>query len=264
MRIRVRQALAIAFVTGSVLVATSPVDAFPVQAPAREQPVTRAPPDTSDGVVPIVPKRRAPLPLPPPPPALPSGADRVTPLTLDATIRRQTASGRVHAFRQTITRTAERIHVVSSDGPEWLFERNPVDTRRVSGILIDHASRTIVFHSDTDLRNMFAIPGWAHALTLGFDLSLLSNLKPSVDARTIGGIRFTRCSLARHAGEPLDVWWNAQEMLPAEFTSSDETGRIQVSIDSIRIAADQNVLRPPASRFPEYRTVDLADWLEHR
>jgi hypothetical protein len=264
MRIRALETLALAFVTASVLVTPSRVDFSAVQAAAREQAATASPPDGDDAAVPILPKRRAPAQSPAPPPPLPSGADRVTPLTLEATIRRQTAAGPGYTRRQTITRTAERIHVAPSEGPEWLFERNPVDSRRVSGFLIDHASRAIVFHSDTDLRNVFAIPGWAYALTLGFDPSLLTGLEPSAEVRTIGGIRFTRFSRANQTGEPLDIWWNEQELLPGEFATSDDTGRTQFSIESIRIAADQTVLGPPASRFREYRSVDLADWLEHR
>jgi hypothetical protein len=262
MIMHVRVLATLVLVSAAAVASTNRVDAVPTRtAPPPEQSVTAPPSDSDDLVVPILPKRRTSIPPPLPPPTLPFGADRIAPLTLDATIRRQTAAGRVHVLRQKITRTPERIHVAPGTGPEWLFERNPVDSRRVSGFLIDHASRSIVFHSDADLRAMFAVPGWAYVLTLGFDVSLLDGLKPSDDIRRIGGIRFTRFSRARQPGGLSDIWWNAEHLFPAEFVTSDSTGRARFSIDRIR-AADLQVLRPPSSRFPEYGLVDLADWLE--
>jgi hypothetical protein len=154
------------------------------------------------------------------------------------------------------------VHVAPSEGPEWLYERNPVDTSRVSGLLIDHTTKTIVFYSDSDLRNMLAIPGWAHVIALGFDPALLAGSKPSHDVRTIDDMPFTRFRIGA-GDQSQDVWWNAEQLLPATFVKRDHEGSIRYAVERIRRAIDENVLRPPASRFPDYRSVDLADWLEH-
>jgi hypothetical protein len=152
--------------------------------------------------------------------------------------------------------------VASGDGPEWLYERNPVDPRRVSAYLVDHAARAIVFHTDSDLRNELAIAGWAQVLTLGFDHTQLAGAISSAEVPTIDGVAFTRFTVARD-GKPLEVWWNAAQLLPAEFSSIDATGRTRLSIQRIR-AVDETVLQRPQSRFPQYRGVDLAEWLEER
>ena len=55
--------------------------------------------------------------------------------------------------------------------------RNSVDPRRVSGMLIDHASRSIVVHEESDLRSRLGIDGWAEALLLGLDPAVV--LRPS-------------------------------------------------------------------------------------
>jgi hypothetical protein len=62
----------------------------------------------------------------------------------------------------------------------------------------------------------------------------------------------------------VDVTWNREQILPAEFTTSNHTGRTRFSIDGVHTGADRNILQPPAWRFPAYRMVDLADWLEQR
>ena len=129
-------------------------------------------------------------------PALPAGADQIAPMTLELVVKTR---------RQTITRTADRIHV-RGQGNEWLFVRNVRDSRRVSGTLVDHAARAIVFHDESDLRSMLGMNGWADALNLGF--------------------------------EP--------------------TARV----DERRDTVDRDVLQDPAARFPDYKVIDLTEWLE--
>jgi hypothetical protein len=264
MRNQIRALFALVLLTGAVVaIATWADSRRGLNAPSeRSATDPSSATDGHDAVVPTQPARRAPDQAPPPPPALPPGADAIIPLTLDVTIHRQTPAGRSHVLRQTITRTPARVHVAPSEGPDWLYERNPTDTRRASGFLIDHAARTIVFHSDSDLRNMLAIAGWAHVNALGFDAGLLAGSKPSDDARTIDGIPFTRFDIVA-GGQSQNVWWNAEQSLPAAFVKRDHDGSIRYSVERIRRAIDENVLRPPASRFPDYRNVDLADWLEH-
>lgn len=209
-----------------------------------------------DLAVPVAPVRRpaADAPVAPPPP-LPAAADRVPSLTLQTRVRKH-AGGRVHEVQQTITRTADRIHVSARGGGEWLFERNPRDPRRVSGHFIDHAAKTIVYYSDSDLRNVLGIPGWAHVLTLGFDHQTLASLEPSTGVRVVGPLSFTG-HVARGGGRRAEVWWNTEAALPAEVSMAEGTSRLVV--EQVTATVDARLLQPPGVRYPAYRQVELAD-----
>ena len=90
---------------------------------------------TSPDVLAVVrPTRRAPDAPPKPAPELPTGAQQLTPLTLHVVIAQTAGGGRALTERQTVSRTTTQVHIAMS-GREWLFERNPVDPRRVSGML---------------------------------------------------------------------------------------------------------------------------------
>jgi hypothetical protein len=212
--------------------------------------------DAGDLAVPVLPVRRPAPSAPPVPPELPPGADRVTPLTVHLTITTR-ARGRARAIAQTVTRTADRVHVAAASGAEWLFERNPVDPRRASGFFIEHTARTIVAYSDSDLRAMLGIPGWAHILTMGVDARTLATLSASAETRAVGGLRFVRMS-GGPAHAPT-LWWNADQLLPAEFVTR-EGGSLRV--ERLTAVADLGLVRPPDLRFPTYRMIELADWLE--
>lgn len=209
-----------------------------------------------------VPTRRAADAPPSAPPALPTGADRVTALTMTAIVRRQSTSGRAETLRQTISRTADRIHIAASNGREWLFERNPRDPRRVSASIIEHASHAIVLYEESDLRMMLGIRGWADVLTLGFDRDALNQYKRARQARTVGGIRFARYATDRRDASTGEVWWSEEHVFPSGFTTTDQGGSTRFSIERVRTGADATLLRPPDARFPTYRVFDLADWLE--
>ncbi len=186
-------------------------------------------PSMNDLAVPVMPVRKgappAPLALTP----LPPGAERVTPLTLHLRVTTR-ASGRVRERRQTMTRTFDRVHVVNSDvasaasGVEWLFERNPVDPRRASATYVAHAAKTIVVYSESDLLTMLGIPGWAHILTMGVI--------------------------------PVDVTPSSS---PRTFAAPDGT---QLVIERASALVDPQLVRPAEARFPGYRVVNVADWLE--
>lgn len=176
-----------------------------------------------DGLtVPVSPERRgAALPSPAPPPALPPGADAVPPQTIRLMVTALAKGRAARSARQTVTRTSEQVHLALADGTEWLFVRNPIDHRRVSGFNMLHASRVVVSYSDTELRTMLGITGWAHILTFGCD-----------------GV----------------------ELLPTACTSRDGASRTRV--EHVSATIDRRLVAMPAERFPDYREVDLADWLE--
>ena len=232
------------------------------QAPPPPSAGRQASPATDPGAdeltVPVIPERRlgeAPLaPLP----ALPPGADRVRPLTLDVRLTTR-AGGRVHTRRQTVTRAVDRVHIAAANGDEWLFEQNPVDPRRVSAAVAHHASKAIVVYSESDLRTMLGIPGWAHVLTMGVDAATLAGATSPSAPRTMNGIAFRRLRTAALPARAV-VWWNAEHLLPLEHVSADGVSSLRLA--GISPVTDAARLRPLEHRFPAYRVVELADWLE--
>jgi len=213
--------------------------------------------EDDDLTVPVLPARRLVAAAPTAPPPLPPGADRVRPLTLD--VRLTTRAGkREHARAQTVTRAFDRVHVATTTGVEWLFERNPVDPRRVSASAVQHADKVIVVYSESDLRMALGIPGWTHVLTMGVDAPAVT-ATVSGQARTMAGLRFTRAAVAPDGGRGR-LWWNAEQLLPLEYGAAD--GSTSLAVVKIAAGADTARLAAPETRFPGYRVVELADWLE--
>jgi hypothetical protein len=211
----------------------------------------------------VTPERRALDARPPvPAPALPPAAAHIHALTIDITTVREPASGPPVA--KTIARTADRLHIRGGDAREWLFEQNPVDPRRVSGFLIDHPLRTIVLYADSDLRMLMGIRGWADVVLLGFDIDMLGRYTPTRDWQWIGGVRFTRYVGATAAPHPPQVWWSEDHLLAREVVATDPAGRIRTTILRVRAGIDRSLLEPAARRYPAYRVMSVADWLEHR
>ena len=62
-----------------------------------------------------------------------------------------------------VLRTRDRI-LVKTDQREWLFERNPVDPRRVTAKVVDHAGKLVVGYEESDVRNLLGLNGWAEVL----------------------------------------------------------------------------------------------------
>jgi hypothetical protein len=217
----------------------------------------------SDVTAPIMPARRLAPAASSSPPPLPAGADGVRPVTLTLAIRK-TATGRSAAtIRQTVTRTADRVHVAAvGRGPEWLFERNSVDPRRVSGHFVDHKTRTIVFYSDSDLELMLGIPGWAHVVTLGCDNppATTGTAPAPASSKVVSGFAFHRVPSAARGNA--GAWWNTDQVLPAECTRTDADGTARLTLVSASPNVDTARLQPPTARFPSYRAIDLAEWLE--
>jgi hypothetical protein len=212
----------------------------------------------------VSPATRAVAVLPKDPAALPAGAEQIVPLTLEVVTRHIPLKGASRVLRQSVSRTRDRIHVAAIGGREWLFVRNPVDPRRVSGMLIDHDSRTIVVHEESDLRSRLGIDGWAEALLLGLDPEAVRGLQAAPQTRTIAGARFTRHSAAQGASTVGDVWWNDDLLLPGAFEFKDPFGTTRVTIERIVRGVKDGNLEMPASRFPSYKVMDLAESLEVR
>lgn len=214
-----------------------------------------------DDVVFTRPTRRAPEVRPAAAPELPSGADHIKPLTFDLVVRREPLEGRAQVVRQTVSRTRDRIHIAVG-GREWLFERNAIDPRRVSGQLIDHAKRSIVLHDESDLRNMRGLEGWADVLMLGLDAAVLSRLVPTDQTRTMAGIRFVKYAASDTDTRTSELWWSHEQAMPSAFVVHEDGAATRVSVERLSAGVNAEVLRSPSARFPEYKALDLAEWLE--
>jgi hypothetical protein len=219
------------------------------------------------GPIVVPPVRRTSISPPAPPPALPDGAADIGSFTLEVTIRRDGTGRPETSTHQVITRTNRRVHLKVDADREWLFERNPVDHRRVEGWLVVHSRRTIVMYDESGLRNWLGVRGWADVLTLGLDVRALSLLTPTGEFRSEAGLRFARYTIAATASNGIghgvrDVWWCVDQALPLQFTMHEADVKTTVSVERINAAVDEGNLRIPAGRFPDYREIDLAEWLE--
>jgi hypothetical protein len=212
-------------------------------------------------VVFVRPTRRAPVAVPASPPELPSRAHDVEPFTFEVVTRRTPRTGSAVTERQRVSRTKDRIHVATG-ATEWLFERNPTDPRRVTALLVHHASRSIVTHEESDLRNTVGIDGWAPVLLIGVDMAVLGTLTPTSESRTSAGLQFRKHAAVAQGQGVSEVWWNAEQLLPLTTVIRDAAGVTNVTVQGLRSGVDATLLRSPSSRFPKYRLVDLAEWLE--
>ena len=98
---------------------------------------------------------------------------------------------------------------------EWLFERNPVDRRRVSGYLIEHGARQILMHQESDLRHEQQLRGWADAFMMRFDPTVLARLRRTDQHDSAFGATFTRYVAAdMNADGVVEVWWSEAQLLP--------------------------------------------------
>jgi hypothetical protein len=210
----------------------------------------------------VVPERAAAAPRPALPPNLPAPALVITPATLEVQTS-GVASGTTVV--QTVTRTAERVHIDTHDGREWLYVRNPADTRRVSARLIDHASQTIVVYDESDLRNVLGTVGWLDVVSLGISPDTLAQLRMAGGERRTFGLTFRHfVAPAPGAAAVRDVWWQERELFALEITRHQPGQGVPrvVTVREFRPDVEEARLAAPAARFPHYRQVDFADWLE--
>jgi hypothetical protein len=99
-------------------------------------------------------------------------------------------------------------------------------------------------------------------VTLGVDSVLLGRLTRTSERRTIAGLRFVK-HVSHRKDEPItEIWWNKAHAFPQTVVSNDGTGSTSFSVDRVSMGVDATLLRGPAERFPGYRVVDVADWLD--
>lgn len=92
-------------------------------------------------------------------PELPVNADSLPEITVKLSL--------THGEHRIVSRTKDRVHLAMPDrNQEWLFIRNPVDGRRVSGILIDHSHKVRIDYPESDLRIEGVARGWADLIDI--------------------------------------------------------------------------------------------------
>jgi hypothetical protein len=215
----------------------------------------------NDPPVLVLPTRRALDAAPTAPPDV-AKQGRIAPTTLLVTVTRRPHTGPVRAIRRTVSRTTEQIHIAETGGREWLFERNPIDARRVAATSVDHRARTIIHYEETDLRIALGIRGWADVLSLGFDPATLTGYIRTADQRTLGPVHFVRYTANGRTAAVPDIWWSDEQLLASRFGVGDPQAEARLEIARATAGVDPSVLQPAASRFPTYKVVSLADWLE--
>lgn len=150
----------------------------------------------------VIPERRPVEQRAPPVPALPPDAENIKPVTMNVVI---------HGQPGMVLRTRDRV-LVKTGQREWLFKRNPVDPRRVSAKVVDHAEKLIIGYEESDVRNLLGLNGWA-------------------------------------------------EVLQSTSPLSDRPG---FTIGRVNDGVDLELLEPAEGRFPQWRVLEVAEWLEDR
>jgi hypothetical protein len=204
----------------------------------------------------------------PEPPSVPEGADVLSPISFTVTTTWADPQGQRRAS-QRVTRTTDRIHLLmEGTQKEWLLERNPLDRRRVSGYLIDHRSRQILTHQESDLRSEQQLRGWTDALMMRFDSSVLSSLRRTNRDDAVFGATFTRHLAQDQAREGvMEVWWSDALLLPLRLKVRQRGVIVTSVVDAIeRVEHPETlaVLADPRTRFREYEILDVTDSRERR
>jgi hypothetical protein len=209
-----------------------------------------------------LPRRIAPTPpAQPPPPDLPPRASELSSASFEWVVAWEGPDGASGRSAQTVLRAADRILVIAEDGAsEWLFERNPVDVRRVSGYRVDHERRQVLIHYDSDLRARLRLRGWADVLSLGFDPSVLQGLRATGERRAYAGVEFEQFVAPQPAVPGIvEVWWSEALMLPLLLTVR-EGDRLQTSmLEALQASVETARLADPRLRYPGYAVLDIGD-----
>ena len=170
-------------------------------------------------------------------------------------------AGKTRSVRQTVHRTADRSYVtVEGSHSEWLFVRNPIDPRRVSGSLIDHRAKRVLAYDESDLRNAQGVRGWLDIVTLRFDRASLSALRNTGRRQVESGIEFAEYVAAdTKIDGVVEVWWSEVYLLPLRFTTRVGS-RVTSSVTNVESTqVDTALLSSPKQRFPQYAMLDVAD-----
>jgi hypothetical protein len=193
------------------------------------------------------------------PPALSEALRAPLELTVELTTT-ITTQGRRTQLWQDVARGVDRVHVRAVDnGVEWLFLRNPVDPRRVSGRLVDHRRRAIVDYDESELRMSGIARGWVDVVALGVGPDALQGLTRSGRVERRFGFEFSEWRSAE--GAPArNVLWSDEALLPWRISLEGDSSLVEVT--SLRRGLERQRLIEPRERLPAYSVIDVADYRE--
>ena len=200
----------------------------------------------------------------PPLPDVPEHFDTLAPITAKFVIR-YSAGDTSREFTHVVARTPNRVYVAfEGQGQEWLFLRNPVDGRRVTGQLIDHHQKAVLEFHESDLANAHVVGGWADVMTLGISLGQLEKMHATGESQVHQGIAFERYvgKTADERTSQVEVWWSAEYALPWKIRRTMAQGEWVQELIALGRNVDQAFLKDPLKRFSEYATMDVVDWRE--
>lgn len=183
---------------------------------------------------------------------------------LTAEIETRVGRRRTALQRKTVTRSPDRVHIsLGPNGPEWLFVRNPRDGRRMSATLIDGERKVLIEYDESELRNGGLGRGWADVVGLGVEPELLARLEPTGRVRTIAGHRAIEKRLPAGASGPVrQLWWSDEAAAPLRVTIEDGASSREIRVRSLKLHADESLLRDPRERYPDHAVMDVADHRE--
>jgi hypothetical protein len=214
-----------------------------------------------------LPERTAtPVPQSGEPRPAPAAADALAPLTITLATVWEGPRGQRHETTQVVMRTTDRVRLVL-DGvrKEWLFQRNAVEPARVSGYLVDHTSRQILVHDESELRTGQGLRGWADVLMMRFDPQILSTLQATGKRNRVDGDTFTQYIAAdRQRRGVVEVWWSDALLLAQRLVVREADYVTTSTITRIDRAIERSTLADPRGRFPDYEIIDPGDAGDHR
>jgi hypothetical protein len=193
---------------------------------------------------------------------VPEHFEDLEPVLAKITVRIESENASVESVRLVI-RTLDRVYVdYQGQGQEWLFLRNPLDARRVSGHLVDHQERAVLHFYQSDLANAPIVRGWNDVITMGISIDAL---RATGEIQWHHGITFERYVSKGSVNEEepqVEVWWSAEQALPWKISRTNAKGSWVQEIVELSRSFDSTLLEEPARRYPEYKALDVVDWRE--
>jgi hypothetical protein len=193
---------------------------------------------------------------------VPEHFEALEPVLVKITVRIESENAYVESVRSVI-RTRERVYVdYQGHGQEWLFLRNPLDARRVTGYLVDHQERAVLHFYQSDLANASIVRGWRDVITMGVSID---GLRATGEIQRYHGITFERyiSKGSLNEEEPqVEVWWSVEQALPWKISRTNAKGSWVQEIVELGRSFDSTLLEEPARRYPEYKGLDVVDWRE--
>lgn len=184
-------------------------------------------------------------------------AELAAPIELTLTLT-SFPDGRPH--QQDVARGIDRVHIrVVGGSSEWLFVRNPLDSRRVSARRVEHLERVIIEYDDSELAMGGIARGWADVASVGVRVDELQRLSRTGKSERHFGFEFAEWRSPTEADDQA-VWWSDEAALPWLVSGGALRGVLQVS--SLQRGVDRAVLQEPLERFTGYRVMDIADYRE--